>query len=223
MPFPCPHTVAARLTTQLRLLPMSPGTQRLRQRGFGFAAAHPTACSAKISCWPNCSSCGAASAEYFYLPLLAAHTHRCSAVLPVFGISRPLHPSTSTAFGCCDPSPRAVSRTHLSTSGLSIHHGPMARFCFDKRPTISQLLRTFGRPRYMAYNVSEYMSATPLTYYDCHPILCTGLHGYLSCSPARYYGSLLVRSVILGYKMLWFLSSFIVNNDVCPLAIAMLL
>jgi len=60
MPFPCPHTVAARLTTQLRLLPMSHGTQRLRQRGLGFAAAPPTACSAnKISCWLNCSSCGA--------------------------------------------------------------------------------------------------------------------------------------------------------------------
>jgi len=131
--------------------------------------------------------------------LWAAHRYLCgwcSAVLPIFGISRPLQPSTSTAFRCCDPSARGASRTHLSTPGLFIHHGPMARFCFDNRST-HQLLRTFGRPRYMAYNVSEYMSAKPLTYYMT---AITGLHGYLPCSPDRYYGCSLVSSVICVHK-----------------------
>jgi len=47
---------------------------------------------------------------------------------------RPLHPSTSTAFHCGKSSLRGARRTHLTMPDLSIHHGLMASFCFDKRP-----------------------------------------------------------------------------------------
>jgi len=92
----------------------------------------------------------------------------------------------------------------------------MARFCFAKRPlnccTLSDNPHTW---------LTMSASTCPLTVdllYDCHPILCTCLHGYLPCSPTPYYGCLLVLSVILGYNMLRFLSSFIVNNEVCQCA-----
>jgi len=66
----------------------------------------------------------------------------------------------------------AVTRRHTALVALTClrlaYPYIMARwpaFVLTSALLISQLLRTFGRPRYMAYNVGEYMSATPLTYY----------------------------------------------------------
>ena len=147
MPFPCPHTVAARLTTQLRLLPMSPGTQRLRQRSLGFAAALPTVCSAKISCWPTCSSCGACL-RWILLPTSPRGSHssvRASRfsreTMSAHGRYIPVHQQLSVA----------ATRRHAEIVALTCLRPAypyiMARwpgFVLTSALLISQLLRTFG-------------------------------------------------------------------------------
>jgi len=89
-------------------------------------------------------------------------------------------------------------------------------FCFDKHLSTAAHFRTTPIHGLQCQRV-HVRSAVHLLY-DCHPILCTGLHGYLPCSPTPYNGCLLVPSVLLGYNMLRFLSSFVVNHEVWPCA-----